>query len=872
MVRPIRIPQANVGLGGPAALPSLAAQVAPARASAELGRTIAGVAGDVVTRHNNLAFVREGAEAQAKLTAGIAGANETLDDYVRSPQYTDEGYAALREDLLGRAFEDTLGGVSNKQLRARLEGQRDGVLGADLTAELENNSLKQDGLSVGATGDAAVGFLNTLGPAGVPGVVADAGSVFDKLQQERPELRNLIQQERKRVFRAVQSTYLAGGAKGELQYQIGLSNGDFDALGLDVIGGAVQKAAERRADLIAEMAEASVLDSDYGALKDTGERFPGFSELPETLVLEALKLEAQGLDDLERDRLTRGLDVLIDRRERRATAMTAVADFNNEKRDGLPHLGQNPEYEAAYNEHFNQAVRPWLLNDAIPAGEKEAFLQRSLLSLGVVPRALQQFIGQELRTTNANPERLLAIANAVFSVSPAPLPGVKAPPGGQTLGAALDTSFLKGPEMDLLRFMHLNAGEGPGSAALAYENALNFQEAQRSGSSGDGRLSPTLDSAAAKAAAEADKDLRERISVVHGADVDVIGDNTLTRVREIATAEAHRLMGLAGTGLTEADAVEIGNDFAIRNVLDVDPPIRLFDRTFMSGPVYDLLEKGKYTSRMIEIELLDTFKQAGEDTTKGDLLNRFVLVQAAGLDPDNFNIIIKGTDDEPARFLKMSQEDGAPNAIAKFDGAESVQQKTMEGLRVAGMERVGGVLERQSKGAAARVHTDMIEAVFLNREDFIGRYAQGYEVLFDPDSPTTPPEIKESIEELQDRRNRIFGRVGKGRPLYETRPQLRKSWAKERAAKIRQLTSSRPGFMGPEVIKFAERSADKVIRLELQRELGDATVEQIIRFYETGLYPNEPGPGRQQLNRGPAPFEPVPFEPPLPGSIVDGTR
>jgi len=96
MVRPIRVPQAEVGLGGPAALPSIAAQTAPARAAAQLGQAAAGLVGEAVQKHvdkkNNLSFVRQGAEASAAIKSGVAGATETLRDYVNSEDYSEEGY------------------------------------------------------------------------------------------------------------------------------------------------------------------------------------------------------------------------------------------------------------------------------------------------------------------------------------------------------------------------------------------------------------------------------------------------------------------------------------------------------------------------------------------------------------------------------------------------------------------------------------------------------------------------------------------------------------------------------------------------------------------------------------------------------------
>lgn len=879
MVRPIRVPRADVGTGAPAALPSIAAQTAGARAAAGLGQTAASAIGGLVERQvqksNNLALIRQGAESTARLASGMASAKQTLQDYVQSDEYNDEGYAALREEMFGRAFEGALEGVSHPQVRARLEGQRDGLMAADLGAEFADNALTQDSLAVQRAADTSIAFLEESGPDAAPEIIAEAGAALAGLEAQRPELRGQIQSERKRIFEAVQTTYLAGGAKGELRYHTAISRGDFNGLGLDVIGRAVERASERRAQLLNEMTEAAALDDDWGVLSDEGGRFASFSNIPETLELQALRAEAEDLDEFERDIMVRKLDVMIARRERRAASMKLVESFNEGTSPGLPNLGQNPGLAEAYDAHFNQAVKPWLDNPATPNEEKVAFLQRTFFSLGVVPESAQQWIQGNLRTANPNPETLLSIAKAFVAVDPMPLPGLRrGGPGGQQLTTTVGTDWLKAPEKDLLRFMAQNAGEGPGSAALAYEQAIDFRDAKQSGgAAGAGSLSPTLDSKAAKQSRKELQKISDRISDLYGGKIDVFGQNMADRYRELATAEAHRLLSIGGTGLSEEQALEAGYDLAGRQLLDTDPPVRLFDRTFMSGPINELFENGKYTARTLEMQIVQAFNDAGEDVTRGNMLNRFQLIQEDGMAPNEFRILVlPGKGDPVARWLQ--DPDGRTGRF-RFDGPNSVEQKTLEGLRLAGVEKVAQNMGSDGATAMQTVRDDLFDAAFLTRDDFVNRYASPYEsslVPFGGADDLTPlrerNRIRASAEELQARRDNLFSRVESGERLFTVRKQLADSWQREYDATTKKFTPkalfeiipgvpvyNREGFSPESLDNIARQAADKAVRIEIERELKDASVAEIMRFFETGLYPSEDGPSVPAL-RPPTPVGP----------------
>lgn len=858
MVRPIRIPQAETGLGGPTRLPSIAAQTAPARAAGQLGLQAAGAVGGFVREHvdrkDNLTFVRDQARSHATLTAALAGADEKLGDYVRSGEYTEEGYAALREKLYGDAYASAMEGVTHPQVRARLEGQREGNVGADLTAEFEQNDLEIDILAGEQAADAAIGFIGEVGSEFAPLYVTEAAQVFDLLQTERPELREHLQRQRRRVFQAAQTEYLKDGAKGELRFTIALSEGTFDALGMDVVGPTARKAAERRSDLLAEMAEDSILDDNYGVLTEKGGRFPGYSNVPETTELRALKEDAQGLPEHERDQLVRALDVLIDRRERRAAAMETVEAFHGEQLGAIP-LVQNPEIRAAYDQHFRESIVPFFLgNPEVPREEKTAFLQRNLLGLGVVPQSMQEFVQQVVRNANPDPETFRAIGEAFAVVEGVPVPGAKAPPSGQSLSAKLDMNWISKQERELLSFVARNAGEGPGASALALQKGLEFQEATRSGGGGSSRaLSATADSKAAREAEKADEALRERVSVVYDAPVDVIGDHMLGRIRELTLAEAHRLVNIPGTGMSEDEALQAAQDEAIRQVLDSDPPVRLHDRVFMSGPINALLENGKYTPQMIEMEIEDGFRVAGIDPGEGDWMDRYVLIQEAGMDPTDFRILIRGDDETPWRFLE--DQDGM-QAIIRIDGETSVHTEMTEGLKLAGMEHLQKHTQSSQPGKAERVMDDLVSATFLTREDFMGRYVASFEPSSRGMPETVASGIRRSLESgaARARRNALTSRVPEGAPIWEVRPGLREKWQAEYDAKVKDLTPremfeivpgvpvmNRAGYRPDDLHNLATKAADKAIHTELRREFQGATVDQFMRFLESGLYPAESG-------------------------------
>lgn len=849
MVRPIRIPQSQVGAGAPAVLPSAAALSAPARATADLAQDVGGAVARGVAefkrKTGNLTLVRETAESQAKLTAALAGANETLRDYTTSDDYNEEGYGALREKLLEKAYDESLSGVTNPEIRARLEGQRDGLLGADLTAELAGNVLAINTQAVQEAADKGLEALSSLGPDAAEDVIAETGALFDRIKEESPELRRIVQAQQVRLWQGVKTSFLSGGAKGELRFQIGLSSGDFDGLGIDVIGRDVQGAAERRSSLLSEMGEAALLDDDYGVLSDQGGAFPAFSVEPELAELDALIIDAEGLPDFEKNDLVPKLIAVRDRRIGRSVAMKLVQGFNEGEIASLPNLQQHPHLATAFDAHFKQAVAPKLAN--MDRKEKTAYLTRTYLGLGSVPPSMQEWTLLQLRSTNPDAETFMAIAETFVSLDPAPLAGQgRLDIQGAKTTAVLSLKWMTDGEKDFLRSMvQVGGGEGPAQAAAAYGAALNIQEAKRSGNASSGTpLTSKADRKAAEAALGATKELEAGLKELMGVNVR-IGAVREAQVRALITSENETLRGLKGSSLTDQEMEASATDAALRKFTDLHPPVVLFgDRGFMSGPLDAVLEDGKYTTNMIEVELTDAFEKAGVDINEGDFKDRFELVQRDNMEPNEFLVLIKGVPGkEPARLLLHDRKE----AIVKLDGKSSREQAMLQGLKALGMESAAKGVLKEGGEAAAGARADMVDGFFLTRENWINHWAPGFGKFSANDAARVLPE--DAIERADD----LFSRVEEGKPLYTISPKLKDEWQRvfdSERAKIfsaesetsRLVTKGRYGDGNVDMKRVEARArdrADGAVRAILERKFKDASIEDMIEFYRTGAFPGE---------------------------------
>jgi len=745
-----------------------------------------------------------------------------------------------------------------------------GVMGADITAELAENERVRDEQATFEVADQSLQALVAVGPSGVPDVVAESGQALQQIIEDNPDsarIRGLVQNARSRIFRASQSTYLAGGARGELEFLIGVSNGDFDILGLDVIAKTVEGVADRRADLISELLTDAVLGEDYGPVENKGGRFPTYDNLPDTLELKALKAQAEDLPEFERDIVVRGLDALIERTRRRAHAANFVTDFVNEVIPEIPGFSQNPAAQAAFDDFFLKGIQPWLDSPEVEAREKTAFLQRTFLQLGVVPQSMQKWVLGQIRNANPNPEEalnILSIAKAFVAVDPLPLPGLQPLTKGKTPTSKLPDEWLSTSEKSLLRYMARHAVEGPLSASNVYSQYLTIAQ-DRGATKPSASLSATRDSEIAKSAKKDLRELTERIEELYGSRIDQVPKSLLDSYREILTAESIRLEGI---GLTEEEIEDTAKDFAARQVLDANPPVKLFGRTFMDGPVYGLLEGGKYPVDSIEVEIVEAFKQVGMDPNKGDLLQRFRLIQEDGMDPNEFKILILGADGRPSNYLQSKEGE----ARFRFDGKNSVYQKTIEGARLIGLEEHFDHLESTEPSARLRKAfiDDLISSFFLTRDEFVNQYAGSNELAMKYTQRTAPPvqvgsltffDEKEAPQEVaRKRRDNLFSRVESGNALFTVRPSLEEQWDREYEAKLKELSGRSifgtspmlesagggwriaPWYSEEEGQEIAEKAANKAVLLELEHELGEASIADIMRFAETGLYPNEEGP------------------------------
>lgn len=868
MVRPVRIPQAGVGSGAPAALPSIAAQTAPAQAAAGIGNAAAGAIGglsrDVLGRADSLAYVRQATESSAILQSEIAAAESALSDYVQSPQYDPDDYVEMRTARYEDAYERAMEGVTHPRVRATLEGSRDGDLAANTDALLKQNLDTRDAIAVGDTGSKAISYLEAGGPLVAESVVEAAAGVLGEIEARNPELRAAVQREKSRIWEGVKTSYMKDGVSGEVDFYVDLRLGAFDPLGLDTLGRDAKDAPERLSRAIGELADAALNDDDFGVLTEGSGRFPTFTQGPGVTELEAIKMKTEGLPEFEGQEVRRGLQVAIDRRKRRQKSMDLVHRYYNEGIRLSRGDWGNEDLLAAHDHYFENVIGPYLTRQG--ADEIEGMpivrdvLRRSVIDRGFVTQAERGWILGVTESADPVPGAFMGIAQALASVDPALPPAVGKREEGEPLGAALDTSWIPKVTKDRIRYLAERGTQLPSSALQA---AYAFEESQRKGSL-SGAVNAPVSKAAAKEAQKKAAEVEASVRRVIGGQVDQIGVNVQKMILEDGAAETQRLMQ---AGWPEEEATRSGMDFAARKVLDANPPVTLWGRSYLSKPIHDLTEGGKYTTRMIEIEFADAFSKLGYDVAAGDFLERVYIWQEDGMGPNEFHAALLGTDSEPAKPLlypEGHEHAGAPARIeVRGEKAIETQMRTV-GQQLMMVEAGKGA---KSEEAQAAWKEDVFRGLLSDRGEFISRYLTQWETGSSSDAvgvsiprqgalgPTISAEAREKL-------NTQWTRVPEGAPMIAVRPKLYQEWQRE--YETAYSNAVKPWFRilghgdGPTGIggipvyrrmpdmpdemrkQIARESANKAIMGVLMREFEGAKPESVMRFLETGLFPREP--------------------------------
>lgn len=889
MVRGIRIQSRDVAGATPPVLESIEAQTAAARATGQaaqgLGNQAIAISGQLSQKKDSLSYVRETAESRARLATRSQAVQQQLNEYALSEDFDEEGYKQLRSQLWTDAFEFAGENVSHPQVRASLEGNRAGALNSDVTVELSEQKKRRNVQGITQAGDMALEFTEASPIESFHEVASTLADAADRIVAEDPELREQALRQKARVFEGMRArSRVAGGRKGEIQFLAGVAHGDFDSLGLDVIGPEMTNLRPRINNLIREELESAVLDDSYGIQVDKGGLFPGYQNDGESLELKALQADLEGLEGLEGAR--RDIGGVIAHRERRAESMTRIED-HFETGEALPHMARDTELRAAYNSFFTQNVAPWLEGDS-PIEDKVKTLVRTSRGVGFWPESAQTWITGQLRTTDPNPEVLAAIAASYAMLSPNPVlaasvttsrPGLAAEMQGLKL-PNISTDWLDDGDRELLASMARNSSMDP---ALALQVAQERQqlESQRgtrqAAAQGRASVADALDEATVeKAQREWNKgvdQLKDRLSESFGVDVDEIGPQLNTQIREVYESALHRKLQT----LPPEDAHRSALDFALSEVMDSNPPVTLFGRTYLSGPLNDVLKNGDYPPEMIELEVSEALQSQGFDTSDRDFMKRVRIVRPpfASLNEGEFMVEILGTDGgffssaEAGGLLERDEGEGPQ--ILKIKGDESLYERAQSAAQVLGIDE-----NSQSKLAAIglegaeETRDDLLQSILLDSKGW-----QRYASSFAPKRPVRPgfsvlrgsrrtafadegevqllntPEVRqlEAAGQIGSFMQRRFSESGNG-PLLKSSPMLKRIWDANYQEEFDRIVENQPGgraAVRAQAQAWATAKANAAALEVAGRELE--TIDDVLNFIIVGSLPSERALAAEQAER-----------------------
>ena len=868
MVRPIRIPQSQVGAGAPAVLPSAAALSAPARATADLAQNVGGAVARGVAnfqrKADNLTLIREGAEVRAKINNGKASLSQQLEDHGVSEDYTEEGHRALYEKGIEAIYADAGEAASHPQLKAQLEGGRAGDLANDLGPELERQTNRRDARGIQFTADAALDELITAPIDAIPDLAILASAALDVF--DNPEMRANVSQQRTRIFRAAEARYkIAGGQQGEIRFLADLAAGEFNDFGLDVIGPVAEDIGNRLPKLAAGVLEQWTAENDHWNEVDNGGVFGGFEITAALDEIEALRIETKDLDDRSRNMMHRALDAAELRVTRRNESMQNMEAWF-EDRGRLGHLPPGGEDDANWNHFFTQNGIKFLEDPVVSQDEKVKLLTRASRDFGSFPPAMATWIQGNMPSNNSNPdpETLAMIAKSFALMSPLTPTARAAADSNPELFAELSGTVLPdikqiASDSDLAVLDSVARSILTGKpAATAVEEALNNRELNRGGGRGTTGKELNLEEIqkSNEAARQLEKDLIKQLGDM-GVEATELAPSAMSEIRK-STAD-----GFLRNKETmfEGDALKAAQNEALRKFSSTSPPVEWFNgRIILSGPLAATLEGGRFPSEMIRFEVEQAMNELGEQTTDGNLMERVDLVQLKGQGLADNEFFIQVSDPGGGGRMIIDPASGTP-ARLRIKGDESDWQKIQEGRRASGMEQRYGA---EFKGRPDAVRNDVIEASFLTANRFAGRYgSQAGAPVEKTDAFNAAPTATATLGPRQqdqtflDKREALFSNVPDGSPLWAKNPELQAAWDAEFRAKSKALrdlgknaarSDAGPGASlqrpptAEEADRIARGSADAVVKERLEFEFKNANPADLFRFLETGLFPGEAGP------------------------------
>lgn len=754
---PIRVPGRPPG-GGPAiVLPEggVVREVALGRTIQAATGTVAGLASEQVKRQDHLNFVREGAQLNTQLSAGLQSLDVELDEFAESPEYTEEAYAARRAEGLNRVFAESRAALSDQRLIAQVDGQLQGLLESDLGADFERIDLARDTQAIERTGQEATDVIGGQALENISGTVGAASSALDQIVRDRPELLSNVEQEKARILRSIKTRYIQrSGAAGEARYLIDLLSGEFDGLGSDTISGEVSRAPGRLPFVLNEVSRQSFQDDQYGQETRGQGQFSRYSPNTDVLELAAIGLEAEGLPEGPLKTLVQAsMRGAIQTKQARSRFISQVADWANGV-GPLPNVAGNEQAEKAFDFYFNQQLVPWFQDSNVSRDDKILRLTTMLRQVGFYTPAVSSFLKNVIRQPDLNPELTQAIAYTRAFVSPTPF-------------SALNIEFSDEKRFEQLRgrfplnikdvfnddekaFLNDVVRLSDIDAPTAVTDALRLRESRGESRSvaSRGRSSGEDSAGLDFLPPETREELKEDASTLteflldQGADLTgttagerflrgfgrgltfrlpkgdrpIISENVEAQFRSAWEAEFVRLDAL---GLSPAQAARDAKFVAADRVLKANPVVPLFGRAFIQPNLGRL-----GTPKMIERELIEIFQKNGLDLTKGNLSQRFILLQKPGAPANSFLVWIEADPDKPIggdnvpQMLKRKGTNLDEELI--LDADDSVQSRLEDAISVAGMQNSFRIMQKamggREPGATQGLDETINQMLVMDRE------------------------------------------------------------------------------------------------------------------------------------------------------------
>lgn len=880
MARPIRIDTREPGGGAPQ-LPSVGAALAGPQAVGHLANqaargvfSLSSILVERAAKQDNLEFIRQSAALHETLPSEIAAADQALDEFGVSSEYSDAAFAALRQDRYTQAFTNAreTAGVRHPKLVAGLDGALEGRLGADLTTEFKRQADRRAGRGVETAGDEAVRFIqNAKDLDTLPALAQVAINGLELFKTDNPELSPAIEAEKNRIFRALTFKHSSQGITGQIRFESALAGGLFDSIGIDIIGPTLAQTAEVIPQLANDYLEDYLAGDTYGELTDNGGRFPAFSPTADFSEIEALEQDIQLLPDHLRDLMAKKFSAARQVLTFRNVAMASIEEYfeGGEWPLGL-HLSENSEGRLAVDTYFLKAVRPRMeqLNPGSTDAERDEvsmILLRTLNDLGYWPQSMTAMVQAHIQSGNGNPDLLAAIAAANGFLHPRTAVGELVTTSRPALAAQLAgiappnvaNPFTR-EEQNRLDIITRNLSLGPAQAVNVALGLTADGEAKPAagGTAGAGPTSLLLDKIAFEDSLDAGKSLtaeykKHIANLFPGLKIDKLGPKIQQQITDNFISEFESIKGSVGPEKAREQAM----DSALRRVIEANPPVPFLGTVYAEKALSDLLEGGLYPPRMVVLETIEALDQLGLPTDPASL-DGTQLIQPIGVPllRNEFWIMTNG---------QIARRADGLEAVLPVDGKKSAWKRQED---LVNATQAKGLLAGLRNGTQSYedARNGLIEAFAFDKDEFSRFMSPAVTTkssvglfpvpAFRREAVLTPEQLEafggvDNLESLTafNSSNPETGALPK-LPVALRSPKLRnileETFIKEKRRLQTRRNAANIGLI-PSIArldKMAMRVASEAVLLAVRDELGKSTPDEIATVLIRGTLPSEVRP------------------------------